>query len=57
MAKLARAPLLVLTAVFLLSTIFTPLSVAQAPTPVYGNGPIPDKPFTSWSLFLMCNPE
>jgi hypothetical protein len=36
----------------------TPVSAfAQAPVPVYGDGPIPETGFTSWSLFLMCNPE
>jgi hypothetical protein len=32
-------------------------AAAQALAPVFGNGPIPDSPYTSWSLFLQCNPE
>jgi hypothetical protein len=46
-----------LLTVLLLGTLPSSLSYAQALAPVYGNGPIPDTPFTSWSLFLMCNPE
>jgi hypothetical protein len=30
---------------------------AQAPEPVFGDGPVPAEPYTSWSLFLPCNPE
>jgi hypothetical protein len=33
------------------------VATAQAPAPVFGDGPIPEQPFTSWSLFLPCNPE
>lgn len=32
-------------------------AAAQAPEPVFGDGPIPAEPYTSWSLFLPCNPE
>ena len=31
-------------------------AAAQAPVAVFGDGSIPDQPFTTWSLFLMCNP-
>lgn len=57
MAKLAHARWLVLLTLLLFGMLLSSLSYAQEQTPVYGNGPIPDKPFTSWSLFLMCNPE
>src|SRR5262245_16045343 len=33
------------------------VAAAQDPTPVFGDGPIPEQPYTSWSLFLTCNPE
>ena len=41
----------------LLAALTPVAAFAQAPVPVYGDGPIPETGFTSWSLFLMCNPE
>jgi hypothetical protein len=57
MVRFARIGSLMVSAMLILGMLDRPPAAAQAPTPVYGNGPIPDSPFTSWSLFLMCNPE
>lgn len=57
MSLSACVRLLLLTAVLLVGALIPLPSSAQAPTPVYGNGPIPEAQFKSWSLFLMCNPE
>ncbi len=45
-----------LPAALLLGLLLACDARAQAPVPVFGEGPIPDQPFTSWSLFLPCNP-
>src|SRR5947208_16823982 len=41
----------------LLAALMPVTAFPQAQVPVYGDGPIPETGFTSWSLFLMCNPE
>jgi len=41
----------------LISVLVPVGAFGQAQVPVYGDGPIPESGFTSWSLFLMCNPE
>jgi hypothetical protein len=48
---------LLIVTILLAGSLLPQLATAQAPTPVFGDGPIPDRPFTTWSLFLMCNPE
>jgi hypothetical protein len=50
--KLSLAAILLLVA-----AVCARPAAGQAPAPVFGNGPIPDKPFASWSLFLPCNPQ
>lgn len=44
-------------AIVLVLVLMPVAAAAQAPTPVFGDGPIPDEPYSSWSLFLTCNPE
>lgn len=44
-------------AVFLIATLcWAGHSFAQSPVAVFGGGAIPEQGFTSWSLFLPCNP-
>jgi hypothetical protein len=48
---------LLLGAMVLMAEMTPQVVFAQMQVPVFGDGPIPDQPFRTWSLFLMCNPE
>ena len=58
LATMTPASLVQLVGAVVLTASFAATSAyGQERVAVFGDGEIPDKPFTSWSLFLMCNPE
>lgn len=48
---------LVIVIILLVNLLGFQLATAQNLAPVFGDGPIPEQPFRTWSLFLMCNLE
>ena len=42
---------LLIVTILLMGALVPQLVIAQAQVPVFGDGPIPDEPFKTWSLF------